>query len=212
MTLPTPAPRNFGLGHPFWATAIQMRQDQESIATIVEQAREQGYLLSYTQISTGLRRAPADLHLPVVTSKAMRRKFEELNKRFDSFQSMRDLADGAIDHLSEIIDELASPDTTPSIRAQLEAIYERWYDRAFDYARLCSDLAVKMHSMSYGAEEKKAGVDANTPDPYAWRAKLVDDFHKSLPPAPNIDLSKVYGSENIRLVGEGGEDGVDEED
>lgn len=190
----------FGYGHPFWTRAVELRQAQTSIQTILDEAHEKGYTeLRYHNVQHALRNAPADLHLPTVTSKWLRRKYAKIAADFDSFQNMRDLTQDAMSKLQEIEDEMADPELPASRKMYLEGQLWRWFGRAFEYNTICAELAVRMQDLDGDAKPK---IDARVEeDVTAHLERLTADFHRKTPTAL-LDVVQKFGGDNVRQPGE----------
>lgn len=193
----------FGYGHPFWGTAVQLRQGQTSIQEILDRAHQAGYTdLRYHHIQHALRSAPADLHLPSVTSNWLRRKYAKISVDFDAFQNMRDLTQEAMQKLSEIEDELADPELPVSRKMYLEGQLWRWFGRAFEYNALCADLAVRLQDLDGGA--KPTVVPSVEVDVQAHLDRLTAEFHSKTPTAL-LDVVGKFGGDNVRQPGDPGD-------
>jgi hypothetical protein len=188
----------FGYGHSFWDEACRLRQRQWTIHEILARARELGYTdLTWHQINSGLKRAPADLFLPSRTARWMRIKFEALERQFNSYVAMRDLAQEALEKIAEIEEELLNPELTTSRRMYLEGHQKWWYERAFKWARECSEIAIMLQEP--GLLGQRRGAPAFTPDSRPEDVtevsfKLIDEFRAQLEQRA-VDE---YGRENIR--------------
>jgi hypothetical protein len=191
-----PAAR-FGYGHPFWGEAVSLRQGQVSIQEILDRAVAAGYVdLRYHHIQHALRSAPADLHLPTVTSRWLRRRYEKISASFDAFQNMRDLTQEAMQKLAEIEDELADQELPSSRRMYLEGQLWRWFGRAFEYNATCAELAVRLQDLDGAA---KPIVDAKVEeDVQAHLDRLTREFH-SVIPVGRLDVVGRFGGDNVRL-------------
>ena len=190
----------FGYGHPFWAEAVRLRQAQTAIQEILDKAIAAGYVeLRYHHIQHALRSAPADLHLPSVTSNWLRRKYAKVAADFDAFQNMRDLTQEAMQKLSEIEDEMSDPELPASRKMYLEGQLWRWFGRAFEYNAFCADLAVRLQDLDNGA---KPIVNPNTErDVQVHLDRLTAEFH-SRPPVALLDVVERFGGDNVRLPGD----------
>lgn len=192
--------------------AVELRQAQVSITEILERAHEAGFTdLKYHHIHHALRNAPADLHLPSVTSKWLRRKYAKISADFDSFQNMRDLTQEAMNKISEIEDEMADPELPASRKMYLEGQLWRWFGRAFEYNSVCAELAVRLQDLDGGA--RPAINPKVEEDVQAHLDRLTADFH-SRSPAALLDVVKQFGGDNVRQPGDPieGEYESDEED
>jgi len=191
-----------------------MRQGQHSLVRITEAAHEAGYQeLTYRSIGNGLRHAPADLHLPTVTSRFLRRRYETVARDFNSFEIMKDLTSEALNRLGMVDEELDDPDLTEGRRALLESKHWEWSGRAFNWARQCSELAVKMNTalLEHGGQrDDQADGDDDQQDAQSYLVEVVTEFNRLRPPVG--DIVDEYGAENVRLPGEGRVTDEDEED
>lgn len=190
----------FGYGHPFWARAVELRQAQTAIQAILDEAHNLGYTdLRYHHIQHALRNAPADLHLPSVTSNWLRRKYAKIAADFDSFQNMRDLTQEAMNKAQEIDDELADPDLPASRRMYLEGQFWRWFGRAFEYNAACAEMAVRLQDLDGDAKPK---IDQRVEeDVTAHLERLTQEFHSKSPTAL-LDVVSKFGGDNVRQPGE----------
>jgi hypothetical protein len=187
-----------------------MRQNQSAIGAIAERAHALGYDgLTYGEISRGLRRAPADLHLPIQTSAFLRRRYLEVARDFNSFKIMKDLVQEALSKIGELEEELMDPGISGSRKAIIESELYRWYGRAFGWSEQCSVLAIKMQ----GVNVRSPFGDDDVPDQARDQRRTTDDikteieelakeFQRQLPSPPSHDgLVMLYGPDNVRPVG-----------
>lgn len=192
-------PAKFGYGHPFWAEAVNLRQAQVAIQEILDRAIAAGYTdLRYHNIQHALRSAPADLHLPSVTSNWLRRKYSKISADFDAFQNMRDLTQDAMNKLAEIEDELADPEVSVSRKMYLDGQLWRWFGRAFEYNAACAELAVRIQDLDGGA---KPIVNPSIElDVQVHLDRLTAEFHNR-PAVAMLDVVNRFGGDNVRLPG-----------
>lgn len=204
----------FGLAHPYWRRAVELRQNQLTIYEILSDAREAGFKdLTYNQIAYGLRNAPADLFLPTRTSLKLRQKWADLSSTFNSYIAMKDLAQEAQQKLDEIEEELGNPETTPSRRQFLENQHYRWFGRAFDYAAVIAELEATLgiEAMRQGYEQEDDAIEGEVID---HTAKLLEDFRQRMPTVPQSEMLDQYGTDLIKPPEEdnGDDEETDEDD
>ena len=202
----------FGYAHPFWNRALEMRKEYHSIAQITKAANEEGYDVTYKQVSLGLSKAPMNLGLPAKTSKWLRTKYGEYDKQFNSFTAMRDLAQEALAKAGEAEDELEfdDPNMTHLRRQHLENFRDKWLKNAFDWSKECSRLEIEMGALLAAAENNKRDdsprvIDATVVD------SIVDEFKSSMPTISESMLAHAYGGDNIRMTDDGLEHDTDDD-
>ena len=203
----------FGYGHPFWQTAVEMRQACFKIQEILDRAWGEGYVdLKYHHIQHALSSAPADLHLPTVTSKALKRRYDKVVEDFNSFEIMKLLSLDALSEIAELEEELTDPELSSSRRISLEGQLWRLKGRTFDWARECSELVVRLQALDPRAHPIVS--DSRAEDAQKYLDTLVSEFHRALPAGRNDNLIDLYGAENIRLPNALVEesDGLDEDE
>lgn len=200
----------FGLGHPFFQQACELRQKQWTVYQVLEAAREAGYIdLTWAQVNYGLRHAPADLFLPTRTARHLRERYETLEKNFDSYVSMRDLAQEALVVVADILEELDNPELTTSRRGWLENNLWRWYGRAFEWSTACSALSVKL--MELGLEHRAATPVSRVEDTDEHIEALAGEFREKLGLLTG-DVSSDFDPKDISLPVELNDDDEDDDD
>ncbi len=189
----------FNYSHPFFEKAVELRKT-ESIAEITRQANAAGYELSYRQVSLGLSRAPLNTLAPVVGSLLLRRKYADLEKDFNSFQTMRDLAQEALRKAAEAMEELDSDeDMTMLRRSQLELTRDKWLNTAFSWSERIAKLEVQVSALVNKAPDP-------TPPPPRINIEEVTnevmaEFKSKLPAVSAVGLAKQFGGDNVMLPG-----------
>lgn len=186
----------FGYAHPFWPEALELRKTVSN-AEIARIAKERGYDLSYRQITYGLSRAPISAS-PGAQSLWLRRKYANLEKNFNVFESIRDLAQDAIARAGECQDELDLDDTiTPSRRQWLEMQRDRWLTKAFDWGEKIAKLEVQVTGMLQ--QQKPIDNGPSQADMAESLKEALLDFQSKLPTIDQSTLSSSFGGDNIKL-------------
>ncbi len=205
----------FNIGHPFWAEAIRLRKEYQSVGLIVKAANDAGYELTYKQISLGLSRAPVNLNLPARGSKFLRKKYEEYEKSFNSFISMRDLAQEALLRAAEAQEELDDDDPTMTNmrRQHLSSERDKWLKIAFDWSKECTRMEIDMGAVLAAAQEKVQNNNADNDLSNDIIEGIVSEFKSSLPSVNEGMLARAFGGDNIRMNDDGlNGDNEDEEE
>ena len=188
----------FGYSHPFWMRAIELRGQDWSYAMIADAANREGYPLTYKQISRGLAKAPKNLNLPAKSSKWLRSKYEDLEKEFNAFTSMRDLSQEALALAGDAQEELDADDgTMTNLRRQhLEMTRDRWLKLSFDWAEKTARVEIEVGTLIAQTAQK-----TEKPEPIDGEVvrTLLEDFNSKLPLMDEAQLAKIYGGENIRM-------------
>lgn len=201
----------FGPAHPFWKTAIKLRQDQHTLQYILDVAQKEGFAdLKYHQIGKALRNAPADLHLPVVTSKYLQKRYQQVSSDFDALSSLKDLAQEAMKELHDIEEELSDPDISNARKIYLEGLKWKQFGRAFDWTAKIAEIDVKLKGEHSATHHTVVVENVNGQD---YLNEITEEFKKKIPSLPEKEFLALYGADNVRLPGVSVDsDVVDEEE
>lgn len=186
----------FGYAHPFWIEAVSLRKEYKPITEIHRLAVEAGYNLTYKQISLGLSRAPVNLNLPASSSRSLRKKYEHLEESFNSFTSMRDLAQEALAKAAEYEESLEDEELTTARRSFLQHERDKWLKTAFDWSKECSRIEVDIGTILSAQEKQEKPKESVTPE---MVKSIITEFHANLPTTNAEDLAKKYGGDNVRV-------------
>lgn len=176
----------------------------ERIKAVLEAAHQAGYVdLTYGQVRTGILKAPATLELPVPGMKTLVRRYEKIASEFDALKIMRDLTMEAMRQYAEIDEELSGMDwdvlTIEERIRHTDLTNERkhWFAQSFKLAETCAAAMLKLENpnnvMGYPTV-----APATQEDVARERQRLLDEIQAALPAAPDDDLIRTFGTNNIR--------------
>lgn len=187
----------FGIEHPYWQQAIELRKQDFSLAAIVAEARREGHRLTASEVNYGLRHAPADLGIASRDAYVMRRRHALTQPDLDALTTMRDLVLEALMMVERMEEELSVPRMRADRRLYLEQQHEKWIKTAFTWARAVAEV----ENVPLGGGSPDTSPPARRGDVLRTLGRqLLGDLQARLPAPPldQLGLGAIYGTENVR--------------
>jgi len=197
-----PQPKSFSPSHPYWDEAIRLKRDERlSNAAIAKQAKEDGFPdLTEAKVRLGFSDIPTSELYPNPRGglRSLRNRHKKEVEEFNSVELLKSCVVEAVQQMQDTRENLA--DENNSLK-QMELKREERYFLEFakDLTLELANLEIKGGALMLGA----AAMGYPSLSEIREAEDVIDAQVKELPSGiPATDIKTMFGTENIRMVGE----------